>query len=300
MSKNEGVDLTERKDDSLSFGRDTMSRALWQKIRPSKGLYLFLAAIVLASLIAVLMITSQDRVDEMKNSRENPLPIEISEHFQKIEVPAFVTELPQIQAHFAQKLPKTLTPITVHNFVGQRPIPPGVEVRAILLTGATNGLIKAKLSEPLKFDGSSLLDAGVIVLGQGRSSEDRLYIQFDRIVLPGGRVLRVSAQAYDRGDTMLGLRGSRVGDVGLKLAASSGLHFISGMSMGLTSPPAVSPSGQIQRPRASDAVLSGVSTAASEQARNYMEQIKNRPPTIEVKVGAEFLITFDGGANESP
>ncbi len=164
----------------------------------------------------------------------------------------------------------------------------------MLLTGATNGLIKAKLTEPVKIDGVSFLDAGVILLGQGHSTEERLYVDFRKAVFRDGKSISISAQAYDSSDTILGLKGSRVGDLGLKLAASSGLNFLSGMAVGLQTP-AYDQSGRPLKPSVGDAALNGVSKAAGDQAKSYMEEIKNRPPIIEVKIGSIFIVTFDGG-----
>jgi type IV secretory pathway VirB10-like protein len=143
-------------------------------------------------------------------------------------------------------------------------------------------------------DGASVLEAGVKLLGQGRSTEERLFIAFNKAVFRNGKSISISAQAYDLSDSILGLKGSRVGDRALKLAASSGLYFISGMASGLQAP-IYNESGKIQTPSASDAALNGVSQAASEQAKSYMEDIKNRAPIIEVKSGTVFTITFDGG-----
>lgn len=187
------------------------------------------------------------------------------------------------------------TPIQVLSFVSAKEIPPGAEAKAGLLTGATNGLIKARLLEPLKVDGVSLLDAGVLLLGQGRSTEERLYVDFKKAVFRDGKSVPVSAQAYDISDSILGLRGSRVGDVTLKLAASSGLYFLSGMATGMQTP-SYDELGRPRRPSTGDAALNGVAQAAGEDAKTYMEDIKNRPPLIEVKSGTTFIVTFDGGA----
>ena len=186
------------------------------------------------------------------------------------------------------------TPIQVLNFANAKEIPPGAEGKAVLLTGATNGLIKARLTEPVKVDGVSLLDAGVLLIGQGRSTEERLYVDFRKAVFRDGKSVSISAQAYDASDTIVGLKGSRVGDATLKLAASSGLNFLSGMAVGLEAP-AYNQYGMPVKPSVGSAALNGVSTAASEQAKTYMEQIKNRPPIIEVPAGTVFTVTFDGG-----
>ncbi len=210
----------------------------------------------------------------------------------KIIIPALVLQY-QRDSVIPAWVHAKVTPIQVLNFVSSKDIPPGAEAKAELLTGATNGLIKARLTEPVKVDGVSLLDAGVLLIGQGRSTEERLYVDFKKAVYRDGKTVNISAQAYDITDTILGLKGSRVGDVTLKLAASSGLNFLSGMAVGLQEP-AYDQTGRPLRPSVGDAALGGVSKAAGDQAKSYMDDIKNHPPIIEVKIGTVFTVTFDG------
>ncbi len=183
--------------------------------------------------------------------------------------------------------------ISVVSFVGSGSIPPGAETNAVLLSGATNGMIKAQLTEALKVDGVSLLDAGTLLIGEGQSSDERLFVRFNKAVFKNGKFIRVSAQGYDISDKILGLKGSRVGDYTMKLAASSGLYFLSGLASGMKTEEITLP-GQARRPQIGDAALQGVSTAAGEQAKQYLEQMKNKAPLIEVKSGSVFIVTFDG------
>lgn len=184
--------------------------------------------------------------------------------------------------------------INVVSFVSSGSIPPGAEARAILLSGATNGMIKAQLIEALKVDGVSLLDSGTLLIGDGQSSDERLFIKFNKAVFKNGKFIRISAQGYDMSDKILGLKGSRVGDYTMKLAASSGLYFLSGLASGMKTEEMPLP-GQARRLSTTDAALQGLSTAAGEQAKQYLEQMKNKGPVIEVKSGSSFIVTFDGG-----
>ncbi len=183
--------------------------------------------------------------------------------------------------------------INVVSFIGSGSISPGAEARAILLSGATNGMIKAQLTEALKVDGVSLLDSSTLLIGEGQSSEERLFIRFNKAVFKNGKFIRISAQAYDPNDRILGLKGSRVGDYTMKLAASSGLYFLSGLASGMKTEEVPIP-GQVVKPHVSDAALNGLSTAASEQAKQYLEQMKSKSPVIEVKAGSVFIVTFEG------
>ncbi|MBC7421479.1 MAG: TrbI/VirB10 family protein [Bdellovibrio sp.] len=82
--------------------------------------------------------------------------------------------------------------ISVVSFVGNGIIPPGAETFAVLLSGATNGMVKAQLTEALKVDGVSLLDAGTLLIGEGQSSDERLFVRFNKAVFKNGKFIRIS------------------------------------------------------------------------------------------------------------
>ena len=279
------------------FGHRGIDESVKRKIKRVARMKFWGLTLFFLTTVYLFLFTASDRVERLI-PREMEFDVKaITSRGDTVIVPPLVFELkkPQAMPNWAKK---SLSPIKVLSFVGGGKIPPGAEAKAVLLTGATNGLIKARLMEALKVDGATLLEAGVLLMGQGRSTEDRLYIDFKKAVFRDGKHIPVSAQAYDASDSILGLKGSRVGDAGLKLAASSGLHFISGLAVGLEAP-SIDDGGKPRRPTAQDAALNGVSTAASEQARSYLEEVKQRPPLIEVKSGTVFLVTFDdNGGNE--
>ena len=297
MSINDGTpSVISEKSLDAPFGKRLYDQAVVKKLKSVarlKFLGIFLGSIAGSIL---LEIATTDRI-----YRNTPRSIEFEATTEKIHVdgdkiiiPALVLEYQRASATPAWTKKQSM-PIEVLSFVSAKEIPPGAEGKAVLLTGATNGLIKARLTEPVKVDGVSLLDTGVLLIGQGRSTEERLYVDFKKAVFRDGKSVNISAQAYDSSDTIVGLKGSLVGDMGLKLAASSGLNFLSGMAVGLKAP-AYDEYGRPLRPSVGDAALNGVAQATSEQAKSYMDAIKNRPPIIEVKAGTVFTVTFDGGA----
>ena len=248
------------------------------------------------STLSVVLIVLWKKLP--KNFVSNTTVSEISLSFEKmvgqvVLVPPLVLKIKIESSPYANGKYKP-SKITVVNFVGAGSIPPGAETNAILLSGATNGMIKAQLTEALKVDGVSLLDAGTLLIGEGQSSDERLFVRFNKAVFKNGKFIKVSAQGYDISDKILGLKGSRVGDYTMKLAASSGLYFLSGLASGMKTEEIALP-GQVHRPQFGDAALQGVSTAAGEQAKQYLEQMKNKAPLIEVKSGTVFIVTFDGG-----
>lgn len=296
MSTNESQPeiVSERRLDA-PFGKRLYDEAVIKKLKSVANLKFWGSFLLLAALWILLEIAPSNRVHRL-----TARPVDFTKEEQKIKVEGDKVIIPPLILKFEKVYERPAwtkvkaAPIEVISFIGTTEIPPGAEAKAELLTGATNGLIKARLIEPLKVDGVSLLDAGVLLLGQGRSSEERLFVDFKKAVFKGGKFIAISAQAYDASDSILGLKGSRVGDASLKLAASSGLHFLSGMATGMQAP-SYDSAGRPMRPSVGDAALNGVGQAAGEQAKSYMESIKNRPPLIEVKSGTVFSVTFDGG-----
>ncbi len=286
-------EFSSEKNLQAPFGRRLYDEAVKRKIRSVAQMKFWGFTLFFLTTVYLFLFTVSDRVERF-TPREMEFEVKtVTSRGDEIIVPALVLEYkrPQGLPQWAKIRP---SPIMVLSFIGDKKIPPGAEAKAVLLTGATNGLIKARLIENLKVDGVTLLDAGVLLMGQGRSTDERLFVDFKKAVFRNGKFVPISAQAYDFSDSILGLKGSRVGDISLKLAASSGLHFLSGLAAGLETP-ATDNNGKPRRPKLGDAALNGVSTAASEQARGYMEEVKQKPPLIEVKVGTVFLVTFDGG-----
>ena len=287
--------MNEDKGLNAPFGKRIYDKNVINTFKGIKKFKFFSVFLLLLSVWILIEVLPSKRVDKFtaKSIEFDEVTHVITKNGEKFKVPSLVMEF-QTKVKTPSWTKMKVSPIKVLSFVGATEIPPGAEAKAVLLTGATNGLIKARLTEPLKVDGVSLLDAGVLLIGQGRSTEERLFVDFKKAVFKNGKSIAISAQAYDQSDTILGLKGSRVGDATLKLAASSGLFFLSGLSSGFQSS-GYDINGRPIRPSMKDAALNGTSQAASEQARSYMEDIKNRAPIIEVKSGTAFVVTFDGG-----
>ncbi len=168
-------------------------------------------------------------------------------------------------------------------------IPPGLFAKATLISGASNGLVRAELSENLEFNGEVFIEAGTILVGHGQSNEERLIINFDKIVLKDGAVESVSAQACDMSDKIVGLKGSKLGSHALKVAGGVGLGFVGGLSEGLQD--SHSENGAVVHdPSLRNAMLNGAATAALEESRDMITSMKDKVPVIEVKVGTPICV----------
>ena len=172
-------------------------------------------------------------------------------------------------------------------------IPVGSEVRAVLVSGATDGIVKAKLIAPLIIDGEPILPERAVLFGKGKSGDERLFLEFQKVILPDGQAYPIRAQAFDVSDKILGLKGDVVGTRTKKMAAAMGFGFLGGVASGLQSTSGSSMYGYNQVPSARDAALAGASKAALTQSQAYMDEMRQSPNIIEVKTGSELVVIFD-------
>ncbi len=170
---------------------------------------------------------------------------------------------------------------------------PGLMGKAVLVTGASNGPVKAKLTERLAQYGEEILEAGSILLGSGNSSNDRLTVQFDKVLTPDGAVTKLKANALDKSDMIAGLKGSVALGRSLQIAGGIGLNVLGGFADGLQENEAIG--NQVARKATlKNAALNGTSKSAFEEARNMMSRLKENTPTIEVAAGKDFFVLFEG------
>jgi hypothetical protein len=182
--------------------------------------------------------------------------------------------------------------ITSVNLGAKPGIPAGSEVLVTLTSGGTNGMVKAILTEALKSEGEALLPSGTVLLGSGSSSEDRLFMEFTKAILPDRTTIKINALAYDKDDRILGVKGKKISDYAFKLAASSGLIFLGGMADGMREEVNLNP-GERRRPSVRDSALTGVATATSEVGKGMLEKMKASGNRVEVAHSTSVLVIFD-------
>ena len=172
-------------------------------------------------------------------------------------------------------------------------IAPGAEVKAKLVTAATDGRVKAILLEDLESFDEVLAKEGTVLLGKGQSGEERLFINFQKMIHPNGKVLNIKADTYDLRDQTLGIKGSKIGKRALKYLATTGLHFAAGVSQGLQDTK-VKDGVSFTDSSLKNALLNGAGTAALSQSKEMMESLKEKQNLIHVKAGTDILIVFEG------
>lgn len=173
------------------------------------------------------------------------------------------------------------------------PIPPGASAKAKLLTGGSNGSVRAELTESLQVNGEIVLAPGGVLVGTGSSTEDRLFIRFNQLIFKDGTFQTVQAQAFDPDDKLAGLKGSLLGNRAWKLAGSIGLNFVGGLSEGLQETEAKN-GAAYKTPSLKNGLLNGASRAAIEASHDEMSQLRNMPPVIRVDAGHEIVVSFEG------
>ncbi len=182
--------------------------------------------------------------------------------------------------------------INITNLRSDLTLPVGTEGKAILVSGGTDGLIKAKILKPILVDNEPIIPENAVLIGIGKSGEDRLFVEFQKIVLPSGETYKITAQAFENDDRIQGIKGSIVGTRSKKMMMAMGLGFLGGMADGMRE----NTSGSYfssQKPTTRDAALSGASKAALDQSEAYLEEMKKSPNIIQVKSGTEFYFIID-------
>lgn len=163
-------------------------------------------------------------------------------------------------------------------------IPPGTLVKAKLVTGASDGPVRAELLQDVTVNGERLIESGCQILGAGSSTDERLFIRFDRLVKKDGTTLTIQAQAFDGGDRIAGIKGNKVSTELTKLAAGIGLNFVGGMSDGLQETE-VKGGVAVRSSSLKNALLNGTAHAALDQSRDLISSYKDKAPRIEVEKG---------------
>lgn len=191
----------------------------------------------------------------------------------------------------SSKIPKKLSGPEILNRGPGVTIPPGSTIKAVLLTGASDGLVKAQTLEPLIVNGDTLIPENAIFVGSGQSGNDRLSVHFTKVVLKDGSVTTVNAIASDKDDQIAGIKGSRISYRATKLATGIGLNFVGGITEGLQTSQGQS-GALVTQPTMRNALLNGAATASLQESQEMMKESENEKPKIEVAVGTSILITF--------
>ena len=234
-------------------------------------------------------------------STENSSPIGFSEQMgsksaesEKIQIPSGNSEFNKPQS--TNNKTKVVVYYSAPQVIG-RPnlgkIPPGTMVKAKFITGASNGPLKAVLTEVLAINGEDIAPEGTTLVGSGSSGEDRLNVQFTKLVFKDGKSQSIQAQGCDLSDQTVGIKGKKLSKYAVLLATGAGLNFLGGVAEGLQE-------SQVQNGVATkksdlkNAALNGASKAALDQSQEALSDLKSKKSVIQVDSGKEFYVLFEG------
>lgn len=259
------------------------------------GKHIRLALIVLFSFfLAYTCLTAMNRIDAQKRSEMTPPNF--------YSIPTIVTppslgmaSAPNQGTGHAAKSGHSKKiaysgPQVIYREVGA--IPPGTLVKAKLITGASDGPVRAELVQDIIVNGERLIESGSTLLGSGSSTEERLIIRFDRLMKKGASPLTIQAQAFDPKDHLAGLKGNKVSTEATKLATGIGLNFVGGMSDALQETE-VKSGVAVRSSSMKNALLNGTAHAALDQSRDLISSYKDKAPRIEVEKGRVIEIMWE-------
>jgi hypothetical protein len=248
---------------------------------------------------ALIMATTCSVLTETSNSPngENKTPIPFNEQVSSqpdIQIREGNSELNHpVKPKAIVQAPKIYTGLQVIIRPNIGKIPPGTIVKAKFVTGASNGPVKAVLTEALVVNGEGIVDEGTVLIGQGSSTEDRLMIQFSKMVYKDGTSQRVQGQACDESDQTVGVKGEKISKYAVMLAAGVGLNFLGGVSEGLEE--SQTQNGvPIKKNDLKNAALHGASVAALDQSKEILSNLRQSKTVIQVERGKDFFVLFDG------
>lgn len=257
----------------------------------TKRLFWLLATFILLATITSQLVSERNRQELADEIRAQERP----EVNTKMQIPSIQNERPNSTKDRNNsdgvKLRQPVSKIKAIDLRAMTEPPPGAEVNAVLVSGGANGTVKVKTTQDLVLNDESYAQAGSLLIGTGSSTDKRLYVTFNRIVSPEGKTKSIYAQAYDFNDRIRGLKGKKVSDQIFKIATSSALIFLSGLSESMQESQGV---GNIagQRKSLRDAALGGVAQASSEHGKRMLDELNN-DSQIEVQKETELVVIFD-------
>lgn len=286
-----GVEIEKEPKIESRFGFQRNDKALSPKM-------IKCCAIVTAiSLSSIFLMKSPEQTITSRSVIEDPKNLEsISE---KIDVDSYsaFSESEQIKNQNKNHTTSAIVRFPGLEKIDRRhsgQIPPGSIVKAVLITGASNGLVRVETKETLRIQGETLIPKGAILLGTGQSTEECLAVRFTQLVFKDGSFEDIQAQAANADDKTVCLRGSRVGRYAMKYGAAIGLHFVGGMTDGLQERGAIGEQA-VAKANIKNALLNGTSRATLEMANETLTELKSRTPIIHIETGREILVIFEGG-----
>jgi type IV secretory pathway VirB10-like protein len=191
---------------------------------------------------------------------------------------------------------------------GKKALPTGSNLIGKLLTTIDSrdlsSPIKVLIPYGGKFQGEEFIEKNTVFIGKASYSGkgERVFISFDRAILPSGQEKSITASALDSSDYSNGIVGDVHSETGMRIAGSLGLTMVSSMSDVLTEKTAHGESGVvIPKANIRNAAFQGVSKISAMEASRQAETIAQTPPYITLDAGIDLIVTLGaiyGAENE--
>jgi hypothetical protein len=190
--------------------------------------------------------------------------------------------------------------VSSHSGVANR-FPIGTNLVGKLLTSIdtrSKQMVKAILPYDVKSKrGDGEFPAGTIFLGSPSysGSGEKVFIQFDRGVLPTGEEFNIHAQALDSEDYSAGVQGEFHGNFGVRTAAVLGLSMVSGVSEVMVEKEALGQGFNVT-PKASvkNGLYNGISKVADMETNRQAQKLHQAPEYVTVEAGKDLIISLTG------
>lgn len=172
-------------------------------------------------------------------------------------------------------------------------VPPGTMVKAQLITNASNGSVKALLTDPILINGEEVISVPATLIGLASSQDDRLIIRFTKILDKNGVSFPIEALACDESDQTAGIKGKKISRSMWLMTSQVGLSLLSGASQAAQSTNA--PTANVElKTQLKNTAISEASKAALDQSQNLLNDFKNQKSIIQVDSGTAFYLLFEG------
>ena len=240
-----------------------------------------IALVVFSFFLGYSLVSMMKRAETITNGAISANMFTITPAQEMVSQDSFIQHVAGEKQKVA-KGPSYSGPQVIHREIAG--IPPGTLIRAKLITGASDGPVRAKILRDVTVNGEIMIESNAILIGQGTSSEERLLIRFDRLIKKDGSTLQVQAQALDSNDRIAGLKGNKVSTEFAKLGAGIGLSFVGGLSEGLQETE-VKGGAPVKSSSLRNGFLNGASIAALDQSKELITSYREKAPKIEVERG---------------
>lgn len=163
---------------------------------------------------------------------------------------------------------------------------------ASLLGSTSDGPARALVKKSVDI-GAIYITKDSVVLGTANTSNDRLQIEFNKVLLADGESIELKGKAVDAGDRGVGIRGSMNWAKAGKFLAKIGLDFTAGVAEGMKEKEETNNGQIVDKTSAKNAVLNGTSHAAMEAARDKLQAFSSVPDQVSLPDGKIIHIAIE-------